>query len=153
LLHLHGIAGIADVAAGEAEMEPAAGVVIDGFRHGGGEPDDIMIEHLLQFLLACDEAGQVGEPFVTAGFDPGKILCRDNFFLHQGLAGEQLDLQPDLQLVFVSPNRPHFGTGIARNHGFIKKENGLIKKVEIAMNVKSAPLDAAVSFEKSLRSR
>ena len=64
--HLHGERGVADVAARQAEMKPAAGVVIDFFGDGGGEADDIVVECFFQFPLAGDEAGQVGEPFVRS---------------------------------------------------------------------------------------
>ena len=74
LLHLHGVAGVAHVAAGQAEMKPAAGVVIDVFGDGGGEADDVVVEDFFQFALAGDEAGQIGEPFVAAGFDLREIL-------------------------------------------------------------------------------
>ena len=53
-----------DVAAGQAEMKPAAGVVVDLFGDGGGEADDVVVERLFQFPLAGDEAGQIGKPFV-----------------------------------------------------------------------------------------
>ena len=50
-------------------MKPAAGLVVDDFGDGGGEADDVVVENFLQFALAGDEAGQVGEPFVATGFD------------------------------------------------------------------------------------
>ena len=98
-------------------MEPAARVVIDGFGHGGGEADDVVVEDFFQFLLAGDEAGKVGKPLGAAGLDLGEIFGRDNLLLHQRLAGEQLDLQPELEFVFVRPNCPHFRSRVARNHG------------------------------------
>ena len=116
LLHLHGITGVAHVAACQAEMKPAAGVVVDLLGHGGGEANDVVVENFFQFALAGDEAGQIGEPLVAAGLDLCEISRGNNLLLHQGLAGEQLDLQPDLELVFIRPNRPHFGARIARNH-------------------------------------
>jgi hypothetical protein len=81
--------------------------------------------------LAGDEAGEVGEPFVATGFDLLEILGGDDAFLHQRFAGEEFDLQPDLEFVFVGPDGPHFGAGVARNHCFIKKEKGEIKKPEV----------------------
>ena len=69
LHHLHGVAGVANVAARQAEMKPAAGVVVDGFGDGGGEADDVVVERLFQFALADDEAGEIREPFVATGFD------------------------------------------------------------------------------------
>ena len=111
LHHLHGERGVNDVAAGEAEMEPAAGVVVDFFGDGGGEADDVVVERLFQFLLARDEAGQVGKPLVRAGFDFGEIGARHDAFLDQGLAGEQFDLQPEAELVFVRSRWPAFPGG------------------------------------------
>ena len=129
LRHLHGVAGVAHVAARQAEMKPAAGVVVDGFGHGGGEADDIVVENFFQFALAGDKAGQVGKPFVAAGLDLGEITCRNDFLLHQGLAGKQFNLQPDAELVFVGPDGPHLRAGIARNHGLMKMENdGKVKR-------------------------
>ena len=95
LLHLHGVAGVAHVAARQAEMKPAAGVVIDCLGDGGGEADDVVVENFFQFALAGDEAGQIGKPFVAAGLDLGEILGGNNFLLHQRFAGKQFDLQPD----------------------------------------------------------
>ncbi len=54
-------------------MEPAAGGVVDFLGDGGGEADDVVVEGLFQFLLAGDEAGQIGEPFVRAGLDLGEV--------------------------------------------------------------------------------
>ena len=95
LHHLHGEGGVDDVAAGQAEMEPAAGGVVDVFGDGGGEGDDVVVERLFQFALARDEAGQIGEPFVAAGLDLREILGGHDAFLDQRFAGEQFDLQPD----------------------------------------------------------
>src|SRR5262245_17708073 len=39
LRQLHGKRRVDDVAAGEAEVEPAAGLIVDFFSDGGGEPD------------------------------------------------------------------------------------------------------------------
>src|SRR5438045_2414666 len=44
LHHLDGESSVADVTAGEAKMEPAAGGVINAFSDVGGEGDDVMIE-------------------------------------------------------------------------------------------------------------
>src|ERR1035437_9076963 len=41
LHHLHGEAGVHDVATREAEVQPAAGTVVDLFGDGGGETDDV----------------------------------------------------------------------------------------------------------------
>ena len=49
-------------------------------------------------------------------FHLGKIASRHDAFRDERLAGEQFDLQPDAELVFVGPDGPHFRAGIARNH-------------------------------------
>ena len=116
LHHLHGVASVAHVAAREAEVKPAAGVVVDGFGNSSGESDDVVVKRLFQFTLAGDEAGQIGKPFVATGFNLLEILGGDDALFHERFAGEQFDLQPEAELVFVGPDGPHFGTGIARNH-------------------------------------
>ena len=93
--HLHGERGVDDVAAGQAEMEPAAGAVIDLFGDGGGEADDVVVEGLFEFALASDQAGQIGEPCVAAGLDLREIFRGHDAFLDQRFAGEEFDLEPD----------------------------------------------------------
>jgi hypothetical protein len=116
LLHLHGVAGVTDVAAGEAEVEPAAGVVVDGFGDGGGEGDDVVVQCFFQLALPCNQTGQVGKPFVAASLDFFKISGGNHFFPHQSLAGKKFNLQPEAELVFIGPNGPHFRPGVTRNH-------------------------------------
>ena len=116
LHHLDGVAGVAHVAAGQAEVEPAAGLVVDLLGDGGGEADDIVIQCFLQLALAGDETGQVGEPFVAARPDLCEVLRGHNAFLDQRLTGEEFDLEPELELVFVGPDGPHLGARVARNH-------------------------------------
>ena len=108
LNHLHGAGGVTHVAAGQAEMEPAAGRAVDFLGDGGGEGDDVVIEDFLQFLLAGDQAGQVGKPFIGAGLDFGEVGCGHDALLDERLAGEEFDLEPDAELVFVRPDGPHF---------------------------------------------
>ena len=60
LRHLHGEGGVDDIAAGQAEMQPAAGGRADVFGDVGGEGDDVVIEGLLQFLAAFDAEGGLG---------------------------------------------------------------------------------------------
>ena len=128
LLHLEGVAGIAHVTAGQAEMKPAAGVMVNGLSDGSRKANDIVIQDLFQLTLAGNETGQVGEPLLTTGLDSGEILGRNDFLLHQSLAGEQFNLQPDLEFVFVGPDRPHLGAGIARNHATLNREMGKLKR-------------------------
>jgi hypothetical protein len=92
LHHLHGVAGVTHVAARQAEMKPAAGLVVDGLGDGSGEADDVVIERLFQFTLAGDEARQVGEPFVSTGFDLLEILGGHDALLDESFAGEEFDL-------------------------------------------------------------
>ncbi len=47
LHHLHGEAGVHDVAARQAEVQPARGAVVDLLGNGGGEADDIVVESFL----------------------------------------------------------------------------------------------------------
>ncbi len=56
LRHLHGVTSIADVAAREAEMKPAARIVIDRLGDGGGETDDVVVEG---FFFAKSLAGTI----------------------------------------------------------------------------------------------
>ncbi len=112
LRHLHGEGGVADVAARQAEVQPARGAVVDLFGDGGGEADDVVVERLLQFLRAFGQGFGVGETFVRAGLHLGEILRRHDALLDERLAGEQFDLQPDLEFVFVGPDGAHFGARI-----------------------------------------
>jgi hypothetical protein len=97
-------------------VKPAAGVVVDLLRDGGGEADDIVVQRFLQFALAGDEAGQIGEPRLTARLDLREVFRRNNPFLDEGFAGEQFDLEPDAELVLVGPNGPHLRSRVALNH-------------------------------------
>ena len=55
--HLHGEGGVDDVAAGEAEMQPAAGRVVDVLGDIGREGDDVVVERALEFLAAVETEG------------------------------------------------------------------------------------------------
>ena len=131
LHHLHGVAGVAHIAAGEAEMKPPAGGVVDFLGDGGGETNHVVVQDLLQFPLAGHQAGQVGEPSLATVLDSGELARGHHLFLHERFAGQQLDLQPEFEFVFVRPDGPHFGAGITRNHGPIKGERAGIKKAEM----------------------
>ena len=117
LHHLDGKRGVNHVTAGQPEMEPAAGAVIDFFGDGGGEADDVMVERFFQFLLAHNQTGQIGEPLVGAAFHFGEVRTRHDPFPNERLAGQQFDLEPEPELVFVGPDGPHLRAGITRNHG------------------------------------
>src|SRR5208282_4347054 len=117
LHHLDGECGVNDVAAGQPEMEPAAGPVVDFLGDGGGEADDVVVERFFQFLLAHNQTGQIGEPFVSAAFHFGEVRTRHDPFPNERLAGEQFDLEPETELVLVGPDGSHLRSGITRNHG------------------------------------
>ena len=67
-------------------------------------------------MLALDEPFQIVEAGVGAPFDLREVQPGNDALPRQRLAGQQFDLQPDLQLVFVGRYRPHFPTRVARDH-------------------------------------
>ncbi len=113
LHHLHRKRGVADIAARQAEMQPAAGLVVDFFRNRSGETDDIVVECFLQFFRAFSERFCVGETFFRAAFHLREIGARHDALLHQRFTSEEFDLQPDAELVFVRPDGAHFGARVA----------------------------------------
>jgi hypothetical protein len=86
--------------------------VVDLFGDGGGEADDIVVENFLQFLGAFGQSFCIGETFFRAAFHLGEVGARHDALLDERFAGEQFDLQPDAELVFVRPDGPHFGAGV-----------------------------------------
>ena len=92
-------------------MKPAAGAVVDFFRDGGGEADDVVVEGFFQFLLAGNQAGQIGEPSVRAALYFGEVGARHDAFPDQRLAGEQFDLQPERGACFRRSRWPAFRDG------------------------------------------
>ena len=54
LHHLHGEGGVDNIAAGQAEVEPAAGGRADVLGDVGGEGDDVVVERALQLFAALD---------------------------------------------------------------------------------------------------
>ena len=97
-------------------MEPAAGRVVDLFRDRRGEGDDIMVESFFQFLLAFDEFGGMSGEIFRTRFDSVEVGPRNDAFCDQRCAGEEFDLEPDLELVFVRPDGAHFGARVAADH-------------------------------------
>ena len=66
--HLHGEGGIDDIAAGQAEMQPAAGRFTDVLRDVGGESNDVVVKGALEFFAAVDaEGGAVSLRFGPPG--------------------------------------------------------------------------------------
>ena len=115
--HLHSERGVHDIAARQSEMKPAAGGVVDFFGDGFRESDDVVVAEFFNFLRAFNETFRVAKPMFRSGVDFRKILLGHDAFLHQRFTGEQLDLQPNPELVFVGPDCPHLRAGITLNHG------------------------------------
>ena len=85
-------------------------------------------------------------------FDFGEIGARHDAFLDQRFAGEQFDLKPEPELVFVGPDGPHFRSGIARNHAMSLKRRG--SRVESRVPEKKlSSLDPRLSTIQSCTSR
>ena len=95
LHHLHGETGVHDVAAREAEVQPARRAVVDLFGNGGGETDDVVVERPFQFFGAFGQSLHVGEAFFRAALHLREIGLRHDALLDEGLAGEQFNPQPD----------------------------------------------------------
>ena len=116
LHHLHGKGGVDDVAAGQAEVQPSAGGIIDLLGDRGGEANDVVIQRLFQFLGTGRQGGGVGEAAIGPSLHPEEVRLGNHAGLHQRLAGQKFDPEPDAQPVLVGPDRPHFGTRITLNH-------------------------------------
>ena len=66
-----------------------------------------MIEGALKFFLPPHKRGKIGETFLRTGLHLREVGFGHNALLHEGLAGVHFNLQPEVELVFISPNRPH----------------------------------------------
>src|SRR5258705_5943506 len=129
--HLHGEGRVHDVAAGQAEVEPAAGRCADVFGDVGSEGDNVVIEGAFEFLASVH---------VESG--PGLHL-REVFFGHQALsaerlAGKQFDLQPDFELALVAPDFPHRGARVTLNH------SGKVRTKELSVEISVRALRSCV---------
>ena len=109
---------VAQVGGGHAVVHPAGRLVfalgdvgVDVARHTGGERDDVVVRHFLDLVDLLN--GEVG---VVA--DPLGLLARDARLaeLCLGLAGQNLDLLPNGELVLEFPDATHFRTSIATDH-------------------------------------
>ena len=109
LHHLDREGGIHDVGAGQAEVQPAAGRVVDALGHRRGEGDDIVVEYLFQFALTGDQSRGVAFPSLTTLLDLQEVLLRHHALGHQRFTGKLLDVEPQAQLVLLGPDRPHLG--------------------------------------------
>ena len=90
-------------------MEPAISGWTNVLGDIGGKGDHIVIERALQFLATLHiESG--------ARSYLGKILPGDQALGTERLCGEQLDLEPGLELMLFAPDFPHRWTGVTLNH-------------------------------------
>jgi len=99
--HLHGKGRVDDVAAGQAEVEPAAGWRADVLAHVGREGNDVVVEGSLQLAAAVDGK-------IRPGFHQIEVLLGDDSLGDEGFRGQQFNLQPNLELALFAPDVPHF---------------------------------------------
>ena len=76
-----------------------------------------MVERFFEFLLTFDQLQGMALEVFRAGLDPIEIGLGHDTFLDERLAGEQFDLEPEFELVFVGPDFPHPRARIPLNHG------------------------------------
>ncbi len=92
----------------------------DVLGHVRQEGDHIVIERLLQFIDAVD-----GEIRPLANHR--NCLSRDDPELGLGFTGVNFDFEPGLEFGLVGPDRPHFGTRVALDHGLLLFESRFIQ--------------------------
>src|SRR5947207_11256559 len=90
--HLNRKSGIDYVAAGQSKVQPATRRLANVFSDVGGKSDDIMIEHPLELLTPLDAE-------CRPAFHLGQIFFRDEPFPGKRFGRQQLDLQPELELL------------------------------------------------------
>ena len=105
---------VAQVGRRHAVVHPAARRLL-ALRHVGvdvrGERDDVVVRHLLDLVDALN--GEVG-----MRADPRGLLLRDTGLPQLGLrlAGQHLDLLPDLELVLQLPDGAHCRARVTVDH-------------------------------------
>ena len=115
---LIGQGGVAQVGGRHAVVHPAAGLVgalgdvgVNIVGHAGGERNDVVVRHFLDLVdLLHGEVGVIADPL--------RLLARDARLaeLGLGLAGQNLDLLPNGELVLKLPDATHFRTSVATDH-------------------------------------
>src|SRR5207245_10602762 len=110
-----------EVAAGQAGGGLAAGGGVERCGGVGGEGHHVMIERAFEFLAALQAKGRFG-------LYRFKIRFRHEALANQGFAGEQFDLEPDLELALLAPDFPHRWAGVALNHA--RRVEGRAARVE-----------------------
>ncbi len=96
-----------DVGRRQTEMDEA-GCFADCFAGCAQEGDDIVVGLALDLLHALQIASGAADRFDRPIGDAATTI--------PGFADGKLDAQPDLQLVIVTPHRPHFGPGVPADH-------------------------------------
>ena len=84
-----------------------------GFGYRGGERDHIVPHFVFNFV----DAGDL-EPGMSA--QQARGFGGNDAEFGQRLRGRQLNFQPLLKAVFVTPDPAHFGPRVSRNHDRIK---------------------------------
>ncbi len=80
----------------------------NSFTSGAQKRDDIVVGFAFDFLHALEVAGCSSDSFDRPLGDAAATIPR--------FADRELNSQPDLQLVIVTPHRPHFGPGVPADH-------------------------------------
>ena len=115
--------GIDDVIGSQAQVD-VLGVVADGLADRLEEGDDVMFDHPFDLF----DSGDGKCRFLL---DPLEGLRRYAAEFGPGLADGQLDVEPFAVFVFVRPDGPHFGAGVAVDHpGFLGKRSNHNKEME-----------------------
>jgi len=83
--------------------------MVNRFCQIGRESDYVVIQGLLEFFATFEGKGGLGSYNVKVGFG-------DDTFGHEGFAGQQFDLQPDLKFALFRPDVAHLRTRVALNH-------------------------------------
>src|SRR5438046_1809983 len=105
LHHLNRKRGIDHIAAGQPEMEPAAGGRADVFGDVGGKGDDIVVKSAFKLLATVET--EFGPSFYLR-----QIFFRDYALRAKRFTGEQFNLQPDLEFALFAPDFPHDRAGV-----------------------------------------
>src|SRR5208282_1607666 len=103
LHHLNSERGVNDIAAGQAKVEPATGLILDFFSDGFGEGNHVVVQGFFQLLLAGNQTGQISKPLFRTALYFGEIGARHDALPDERFAGEQFDLEPEAEPVFVGP--------------------------------------------------
>jgi len=99
--------GVDDIAARQSKVQPTARSPIDLFSHSGREGDHVMVESLLKLPGPLRESFRVGAGGFNARFERLGLVGRHRSVFGQRSAGQQFDLEPNTELVLLTPDFPH----------------------------------------------